>query len=630
VTHSRSKAITLTGSDADGDPLTFAIVTGPANGVLSGTAPNVTYTPAANYSGSDSFTFKVNDGTVDSTVATVSITVQAAPLAVPVTVDNTDSAQVTRVGTWTVSTWTGGGAFIGANYLHDGNSGKGSKSVTYRPELAAGVYEVYINYTSGDNRASNVPVTINYDGGSATVTVNQRSGGGVWKLLGTYTFAAGTAGNVVISNAGTSGYVIADAIKFVPVATEPPAYRPADNPANVVNGVEYAYYEGTWSVLPDFSTLISVAEGDCANVDLGLRLRDDNFAFVFRGYVEVPQDGVYTFYTTSDDGSRLYIGGTEVVNNDGAHAAQERSGTIALAAGLHEMAVAFFEATGNQVLEVRYEGPGVTKQLIPDNRLYREAQAQGGTVSEYTDTNGVGWRVHTFTTVGASELTISANLEIEYLIVAGGGSGGGVNWNRSGGGGGAGGFFHGVTNLAASTYSVVVGAGGVKSLNNRGTSGGKSSAFGLTANGGGAGGSNQNTAGIAGGSGGGGASNSGAAGSSNQPAPGLGNNGAAGNNGSNPNQKGGGGGGSTSAGGGDGTLAQRELGGAGFVSAITGTTNTYARGGDGGIRPSSGTAMAVDGDSNTGNGGSGVGNALQGNAAGSNGGSGIVIVRYRM
>ena len=68
-------AITLTGSDLDLDPLTFAIVTGPTNGALTGTPPNVTYTPNANYFGPDSFTFKANDGTVDSNVATVSITV---------------------------------------------------------------------------------------------------------------------------------------------------------------------------------------------------------------------------------------------------------------------------------------------------------------------------------------------------------------------------------------------------------------------------------------------------------------------------------------------------------------------------------------------------------------------------
>ena len=78
------KAITLTGSDVDGDTLTFSIVSGPAHGTLSGAPPNVTYTPASNYHGSDSFTFKANDGTADSNIATVSITVNSvndAPIA---------------------------------------------------------------------------------------------------------------------------------------------------------------------------------------------------------------------------------------------------------------------------------------------------------------------------------------------------------------------------------------------------------------------------------------------------------------------------------------------------------------------------------------------------------------------
>lgn len=78
------KAISLTATDVDGDSLTYNIVTPPAHGNLSGTAPDVTYTPNANYYGLDSFTFKANDGTVDSNIATVTITVGAvndAPVA---------------------------------------------------------------------------------------------------------------------------------------------------------------------------------------------------------------------------------------------------------------------------------------------------------------------------------------------------------------------------------------------------------------------------------------------------------------------------------------------------------------------------------------------------------------------
>ncbi len=70
-----AKNITLTGTDADNDTLSYTIVTSPTNGVLSGVAPALVYTPGSGYSGVDSFTFRVNDGKVDSAPAEVSITV---------------------------------------------------------------------------------------------------------------------------------------------------------------------------------------------------------------------------------------------------------------------------------------------------------------------------------------------------------------------------------------------------------------------------------------------------------------------------------------------------------------------------------------------------------------------------
>lgn len=78
--------LTLSGSDGDGDPLTFRVTAAPAHGALSGIAPTLTYTPAANYFGTDSFMYVANDGFVDSAPATVSITVQSVndkPIATP-------------------------------------------------------------------------------------------------------------------------------------------------------------------------------------------------------------------------------------------------------------------------------------------------------------------------------------------------------------------------------------------------------------------------------------------------------------------------------------------------------------------------------------------------------------------
>lgn len=87
--------ITLTGSDPESQPLTFATLASPAHGSLSGSGPNRTYTPQANYHGADSFTFTVNDGLATSSAATVNIAVSAAPDA-PVA-SNTSAS--TKAGT---------------------------------------------------------------------------------------------------------------------------------------------------------------------------------------------------------------------------------------------------------------------------------------------------------------------------------------------------------------------------------------------------------------------------------------------------------------------------------------------------------------------------------------------------
>lgn len=68
-------SFSITASDVDGDKLSYVIIANPSHGALSGTAPNLEYTPSINYHGSDEFTFKVNDGTVDSNTARVAITI---------------------------------------------------------------------------------------------------------------------------------------------------------------------------------------------------------------------------------------------------------------------------------------------------------------------------------------------------------------------------------------------------------------------------------------------------------------------------------------------------------------------------------------------------------------------------
>jgi hypothetical protein len=137
------------------------------------------------------------------------------------------------------------------------------------------------------------------------------------------------------------------------------------------NGLNYEYYQGTWTLLPDFDSLTPTATGIAHNFDIGLRLQDDNFAFRFTGYIDIQTAGAYTFYTNSDDGSKLYIDGALVVDNDGLHVAQERSGSLTLTAGKHLIVVTYFEGTSSQALTVSFTGPGISKKQIPVNLLFR-------------------------------------------------------------------------------------------------------------------------------------------------------------------------------------------------------------------------------------------------------------------
>lgn len=131
------------------------------------------------------------------------------------------------------------------------------------------------------------------------------------------------------------------------------------------SGLFFEYYEtGTLAELPDFESLTPLLTGNVASFDMSSRLRDDNFAYRFSGYVTLPESGLWTFYTTSDDGSQLWIDENLVVDNDGLHGSQEESGAISLSAGAHRLVVTFFERGGNEVLNVNFEHASVPKRTL--------------------------------------------------------------------------------------------------------------------------------------------------------------------------------------------------------------------------------------------------------------------------
>lgn len=135
----------------------------------------------------------------------------------PVTLEGTvvDDSVATLAGDWTTAAATK--PYVASGYRHDANAGKGAKTATFQATLPqAGHYEVRLAYTVNANRATNVPVTVTHAAGAANLTVNQQlppTIGGLFFVLGEYDF--GATGTVLVSTAGTDGYVIVDAVQFV-------------------------------------------------------------------------------------------------------------------------------------------------------------------------------------------------------------------------------------------------------------------------------------------------------------------------------------------------------------------------------------------------------------------------------
>ena len=137
-----------------------------------------------------------------------------------IVVDETDAE---LVGNWQYSTHTP--PYVGLGYLHDQKSGKGNKSVTYRPTLPkSGLYEVRLSHCYNIRRSTNTRITINHEDGEAVLKINQQQvpeHKKLFRTLGYFRFSKGKVGWLKISTDETDGkYVIADAVQFIPANAE--------------------------------------------------------------------------------------------------------------------------------------------------------------------------------------------------------------------------------------------------------------------------------------------------------------------------------------------------------------------------------------------------------------------------
>ena len=99
----------------------------------------------------------------------------------------------------------------------------------------------------------------------------------------------------------------------------------------------------------------------------------DNFYVNWTGVIRIPKDGAYTFYLESDDGSRLFIDGKQVVDHGGLHDMTEMSDRVELKAGDHEIKVEFFDAEEEAGCILSWETAGKVKEVVPASVLFHKA-----------------------------------------------------------------------------------------------------------------------------------------------------------------------------------------------------------------------------------------------------------------
>ena len=145
--------------------------------------------------------------------------------------------------------------------------------------------------------------------------------------------------------------------------------------SNAGNGIRYKYYENKskkeWAFLPVFETLRPIKTGSVQEFRIAeINQVESQYGIQYTAYLQIDTSGEYRFYLNSDDGSKLYVNGDLVVDNDGGHGTIERMGSVSLDPGRHTITVDYHNQAGGAWLDAFYKGPGVPKQIIPADKLF--------------------------------------------------------------------------------------------------------------------------------------------------------------------------------------------------------------------------------------------------------------------
>lgn len=177
---------------------------------------------------------------------------------------------------------------------------------------------------------------------------------------------------VVSANANTPKLPILPTLKVGIIKVG--EFLPAIKLTNPQQGIPYKYYQFKEEMnnVDSIAKLTPVSTGIASVIDLSKSTREENYAFIFEGYVKVPADDSYVFSINSDDGSKLVIDDKIDVLNDGYHAEEEVEKEVKLAAGFHKVKVYFWQGGAEYALSVSWRSSKIAKTSLPSTVLFYE------------------------------------------------------------------------------------------------------------------------------------------------------------------------------------------------------------------------------------------------------------------
>jgi len=149
------------------------------------------------------------------------------------------------------------------------------------------------------------------------------------------------------------------------ISFERQAYAPALTPISPAPGLQCSLFRGTFDKTagiqghPDSTMIVADATIPAPTISIPA------FGLKFRGYINVPETGIYSFFLTSDDGSVLRIANRLEVDNDGEHSSMEKSGQVALQKGPHTFALDYLQHGGGYALQLNYSRDNNEPQPVP-------------------------------------------------------------------------------------------------------------------------------------------------------------------------------------------------------------------------------------------------------------------------